>query len=412
MVGTIVLIALVVIIAMSVRDNKPDAVAYDPATEGSALVNVLSEGLATATPEPTPEPTPSPEPTAAPAANYGISLPEPTEPGYLPMVRRAETDQKIIALTVDDCYQFKNTRIITDLILSNGGNFTLFPIGKNILREELYDTLHYCYENGVEIENHTFEHRPHYNRDDEGMARQVYMNKACLDYVLGVDYQHHFFRPMGGDGRDDQRLHIYCQTLGYRAIAYWSVSGSDMAIENIKASLAPGHIYLFHTTDKDLAKLREFVPYAVSQGYQLVTLNEMFGLPVNEVKPLEGEVTDRELPLIGRYSMNPRTYEVECFAWGAKLIQQKLIELGYMEGEADAIYGNGTAAAVREFQKDNGLEETGKCDPETQKVLFKDDPETLHILQGGLGYEGPIEASTTPAPANTVEPDLTIEPAE
>lgn len=414
--GTILLIALVIIIAVAARGGRQDKTAYDPAAEGGMLVNVLTDGLATATPEPTPEPTPSPEPTPAPAADYGISLPAPTEEGYLPVIRRAETSEKIIAITVDDCYQFKNTRTITDLILSHGGNFTLFPIGKNILREELYDTLHYCYENGVEIENHTYEHRPHYNRDDEGMARQVYMNKACLDYVLGVDYQHHFFRPMGGDGRDDQRLHIYCKTLGYHAIAHWSVSGSDMSVSAIKDSLAPGHVYLFHTTDKDLAKLQEFVPYAVSQGYRLVTLNEMFGLPVNEVKPLDGAVTDRELPLIGRYSMNPRTYEVECFAWGAYLIQEKLVELGYLDGEPDAIYGSGTAAAIKKFQRDNGLEATGKCDPETQRVLFKDDPETLHVLQGGLGYEGPIlpetEVQPTVEPQPTLEPEVTPEPAE
>ncbi len=411
--GTVLLIVLVIIIAASVRGGKNDAVAYDPASEGAPLMNVLNEGLATATPEPTPEPTPSPEPTPGPAADYGISLPAPTEAGYLPVVRKADTNQKIIAITVDDCFQFRNTRTITDLILSHGGNFTLFPIGKNILREELYETLHYCYNNGVQIENHTYEHRAHYNMTDEQMARQVYLNKASLDHVLGVDYQQHFFRPMGGDGRDDQRLHIYCEQLGFKAIAYWSVSGSDSDIGRIKDSLAPGQIYLFHTTDSDLLKLQEFIPYAVSQGYTLVTLNEMFGLPVNEVKPLDGPVTDRELPLIGRYSMNPRTYRSKCYAWGAYLIQERLIELGYLEGEPDGVYGEDTAKAVKKYQVDNKLNATGECDIQTQQMLFRDDPETLHLLQGGRGYEGPIaaEAAETPAP-ETPAPEASAEPEE
>ena len=402
--STMLLIVLAIVIALIVRGGKNDNVQYDPASEGMPIVNVLTEGLATATPEPTPEPTATPAPTPV---NYGISLPEPTEAGYLPVVRKAETNKKIIAITVDDCFQFKNTRIITDLILSNGGNFTLFPIGKNILREELYDTLHYCYDNGVQIENHTYEHRAHYNMTDDQMARQVYLNKASLDHVLGIDYQQHFFRPMGGDGRDDQRLHIYCDTLGIKAIAYWSVSGSDSPIEDIKDSLAPGQIYLFHTTDADLIKLQEFIPYAVAEGYTLVTLNEMYGLPDNEVKPLDGPVTDRELPLIGNYSMNPRTYKSKCYAWGAYLIQERLIEMGYMDGEPDGVYGEDTAKAVKKFQTDNKLNATGECDPQTQAMLFRNDPETLELLQGGKGYIGPktTAASATAAPDTSAVPE-------
>ena len=388
-VGTVVIVALVVIIALIARGGSDDQVTFDSSSNGDALVKVISEGLATPTPEPTAEPTPTPEPTHEPAANYGIALPSPTEAGYLPIVRRADTDEKIIAITVDDCFQFKNTRTIIDLIISNGGNFTLFPIGTNILREELYDTLHYAYELGVEIENHTYEHRPHYNRTDEAMARQVYMNKACLDYVLNLDYQQHFFRPMGGDGRDDQRLHIYCDQLGMKAIAWWSVSASDLDTNSIKKTLAPGHIYLFHTTNKDLAKLQEFVPYAVSQGYKLVTLNEMFGLPKNEVKELDMPVTEREIPQIGEYTLNPHTYKDGDYAWMAFLIQQRLIELKYLDGEPDGIYGPGTAKALSKFQTDNGLPATGEADPTTQKVLVK-------------------EAEATPAP--TVEPSE--EPAD
>ena len=370
-IGTVAIVVLVIAVALIARGGSDEISDYSALADGSALVNAISDGLATPTPEPTAEPTPEPEPTPAPPVDYGIALPSPTEAGYLPIVRRAQTNEKIIAITVDDCFQFKNTRTITDLILSNGGNFTLFPIGKNILREELYDTLHYAYEMGVEIENHTYEHRPHYNKDDELMARQVYMNKACLDYVLNLDYQHHFFRPMGGDGRDDQRLHIYCEQLGMKAIAWWSVSASDLDIESIKKTLEPGHIYLFHTTDKDLAKLQEFVPYAVSQGYKLVTLNEMFGLPQNEVKELDKPVTEREIPQIGEYTLNPHTYKDGDYAWMAYLVQEKLIEFGYLEGEPDGIYGPGTAEALSRFQTDVGLPATGEADPNTQNVLFK-----------------------------------------
>ena len=50
-------------------------------------------------------------------------------------------------------------------------------------------------------------------------------------------------------------------------------------------------------------------------------------------------------------------------------IQQKLIRWGYLEGEADGIYGSKTAAAVRYFQKTNGLTADGVAGPATLAAL-------------------------------------------
>lgn len=51
-------------------------------------------------------------------------------------------------------------------------------------------------------------------------------------------------------------------------------------------------------------------------------------------------------------------------------LQQKLIELGHLDGKADGIYGKGTAAAVKAFQTAEGLEATGEADAATQEALF------------------------------------------
>ena len=61
--------------------------------------------------------------------------------------------------------------------------------------------------------------------------------------------------------------------------------------------------------------------------------------------------------------------------WTVYSLQLKLRELGYLESLADGVYGNGTANAVKAFQKDYGLEPTGIADPITQEVLFSLDAE-------------------------------------
>lgn len=58
---------------------------------------------------------------------------------------------------------------------------------------------------------------------------------------------------------------------------------------------------------------------------------------------------------------------------GAKALQQRLADLGYLTGTVDGDFGPGTEKAVMAFQQAAGLEPTGIADGETQKALFAED---------------------------------------
>lgn len=72
-----------------------------------------------------------------------------------------------------------------------------------------------------------------------------------------------------------------------------------------------------------------------------------------------------------------------CFAQGADAatykqgstgsvvtkIQQKLYNWGYYSGSVDGVYGSKTTAAVKYFQRRNGLTVDGKCGPQTLAAL-------------------------------------------
>jgi peptidoglycan hydrolase-like protein with peptidoglycan-binding domain len=59
------------------------------------------------------------------------------------------------------------------------------------------------------------------------------------------------------------------------------------------------------------------------------------------------------------------TYKIGKRGDAIKVLQEKLISLGYLDGQADGQYGNMTAQGVMRFQQENDLEETGNLDPET-----------------------------------------------
>jgi N-acetylmuramoyl-L-alanine amidase len=57
------------------------------------------------------------------------------------------------------------------------------------------------------------------------------------------------------------------------------------------------------------------------------------------------------------------------FGEDVRALQERLLEMGYDSGRADAIYGPRTARAVAQFQREVGLTPDGSCGPLTMKAL-------------------------------------------
>ena len=378
-IGGVALAALLLVVLAVALLSRPaaDRAASAPAAtpvpqaEPTAAPEEAAEPTTAPTPKPTPEPTPEPTPAARSADDRAQTRPTATAPGFLPIFSKAETDEKICAITVDDCYQADNLRQIVDCALANDAKLTLFPIGENVLKERQSQILKEAWEKGFEIENHTFTHNGLYAVSDEEFTEEVYKQQLAVSYILDVEYQPHFIRPKGGDARRDQRIHAYAAQLGYYGVAHWSASGSARSSDaRLGSQLEPGAIFLFHTTDYDLERLLRFIPWVAEQGYRMVTLNEMFGYPENETRELATPIREHTIPEIEPYERVYVSYKKKTYGWGVYLLQQKLIEQGYLKGSPDGIYGEDCEKAVRAFQKDNGLEVTGVADAITQSRVF------------------------------------------
>ena len=84
---------------------------------------------------------------------------------------------------------------IVDKAIECGAKLTIFPIGENVLRERHSEVLRHAWENGFELENHTFTHNGLYGCTDEELAGEMYLQNLALSKILGVEYQTHFVRP-------------------------------------------------------------------------------------------------------------------------------------------------------------------------------------------------------------------------
>lgn len=377
--AAVILLGLLALVPLMLSSNRVERKA-DPASAmvAESLAPMTLEAQITPLPQAQPTAIPTAEPTAAPTlAPMPTAAPEPTiEPTaepvpfeYLPVAVKADTDKKRIAITVDDCYQVENLNTIVNLAVDNRAKLTLFPVGENIGKAGMADILKRCvFDLGFEIENHTWSHARVFRLPEDEMAAEIWKQRRALNLALGVDYEQHLFRLMGGDGVNDQRLHNYLRQLGYLGIAEWSLSGSDAKLATIEKSLAPGMVYLFHTTDADTKKLKQFIPWVRAQGYEMVTMNELFGAPDNAVSDL----TDEDMPAPQPFDVDYRTHRKGDYAWIIVQMQDVLRDQGYLEmdGPSTGYYGDQTEKAVADYQRGHGLEATGEADEATQKSIL------------------------------------------
>jgi peptidoglycan hydrolase-like protein with peptidoglycan-binding domain len=88
-------------------------------------------------------------------------------------------------------------------------------------------------------------------------------------------------------------------------------------------------------------------------------------------------------------------------SWAVYSLQMKLIELGYMSGSADGVYGGATETAVKTFQSENGLEATGVADSVTQEKIYATVPQAAPTPEPG--------STAAPGTAATEEPTSEVD---
>ena len=346
----VVAIVIILIVALPSKKNAPDPIAQPTSV-------------------PTPEATLVPAPTQVPG--LGITSSSNKFTSALPVYHCPEVTRNKIAITIDDCNEARNVQKIIDLAIRNGAKLTIFPIGNQLSSDVLKDALRNAYNAGFEIENHTMSHIYQDKLTDEEFFNEVYNQEKAIRNILGVDYKMNFLRLPGGNGEEDPRVHHYLNALGYKSIADWYYSGTDADIYYIYKRLKPGAIYLFHTTDEDYQKLKQFIPYAISQGYELVTLNNLVGYPENSAYQFGTLEAPEFTPFVyDEYIVMEKGMRATCI----KYLQAELAELGYLPSGsvADGIFGAQTEQAVIAFQNRHGLEPTGKADLDTQALLFSE----------------------------------------
>lgn len=366
---------------------RPDATDFVDAGSATPEPLVLGADLQTATAqvpqesaEPTDtgdtEPVAEPEPTAAQSTGNRL-IPE-VLPGdyYLPIFDRAlrtPDDEMMIAITVDDCNEPEVLSQIVEIAQRYDAKLTLFPTGEALMSEGMAEGFRTCVlRYGYELENHSYSHKKEYQLSNGELALQLWKQSIAASYVVGKDYEQHFYRPYFDNSKYDQRTHFFINKLGYAGVASYTYSYKGMTAEQLIDTLENGNIYQFDMTEKSMEVFETFIQTASRKGYKLVTMNKLFGLNEDVVGD-KLTIDQQTLPTMDDYVSTYYDLKLNYRTNAVYSLQARLAELGYLTNEAakpDGLYGSNTSIAVSAFQAKIGEAATGNATVNTQERLF------------------------------------------
>ena len=324
------------------------------------------------------EPVEESEPTEEPGASTGNRLIPAPLPGdyYLPIFDRAlrtPDDEMMIAVTVDDCSDPEVFSQVVEIARRYDAKLTLFPTGEALMKEGMGEGFRTCVLHyGFELENHSFSHKKEYQLSNGELALQLWKQSIAASYVVGKDYEQHFYRPYYDNSKYDQRTHFFIGKLGYAGVASYTYSYKGMSAEQLIDTLENGNIYQFDMTEKSMAVFETFIQEASRKGYKLVTMNRLFGLNENVVGD-RLTIDEQTLPTMDDYVSTYYDLKLNYRTNAVYSLQARLAELGYLTDEAtkpDGLYGPNTSIAVSAFQAKIGEAATGNATVATQERLF------------------------------------------
>lgn len=231
----------------------------------------------TPTPEPEPEPTSTPEPTPTPEPTVSI---DPLRP--------------MVALTFDDGPHGEVTNRLLDMAEEYNVRFTFFVVGERI--HDRAATILRAHDLGCEIANHTYDHQ---TRLKDLSREELYSLLDPVDDILEelIGERTTLVRPVGGF-YDEATLNNIDRPLIMWSVDTrdWDNRDKDTVLQCIKDNVFDGAVIIMHDLYHSTADAcEEAIPWLIEEGYQLVTVSELFQARGIQLEP--GNIYSKATPV-------------------------------------------------------------------------------------------------------------------
>lgn len=259
---TALVLALIIAVPLMMRNVK--RVSVQNKSKNKAAIITLS----TAAPDATAAPEATQAPTEAVTLSTGQIVSQYTG-------RTLDKNKPAIALTFDDGPSNQTGRIL-DALEKSGGLGTFFVLGERV--EQYADEVKREYNMGNLVGTHLYSH----SKLTEMTAAEVEneLNRCNAAHISIMGAQPELARtPYGATST------MVCEALGLPIINWslnsndWETRDADRIYNDVMNNVQDGDIVLFHDLkDFSASALERIIPALTGQGYQLVTVQELFEL--------------------------------------------------------------------------------------------------------------------------------------
>lgn len=196
---------------------------------------------------------------------------------------QVKTDEKVVALTIDDAPS-EYSKEIMEVLQQSGAKATFFVIGAQASGRE--KTLQELVLGDMELGNHAMHDEPSRSLAEKTLVDQV----KLVDWLIGAAYTSagktpppKYFRPGSGFFSTGMRKTI--KDLGYRMVLGGiyphdpQISLPHVNAKHIVSMLRPGGIIICHDRRSwTVPMLKEAIPLIKKAGYRITTLSELLKL--------------------------------------------------------------------------------------------------------------------------------------
>ena len=221
-----------------------------------------------------------------------------TFPSGYQITRWGGAPGKRIALTFDDGPDPRWTPKILDILAAKHAPATFFIVGANAVTSP--EILARIVREGHEIGNHTYTHPNIAEVGGERLELEVNAVQRLLESRIGRSSL--LFRPpyaedVEPETPDQVRPLLATSALGYYTVGMgidpgdWARPGTDAIVERVVAGAhaGEGHVVLLHDSGGDRSETIAALPRVIdalrAEGFELVPVSSLFGLPPDAVMP-------------------------------------------------------------------------------------------------------------------------------
>ena len=195
-----------------------------------------------------------------------------------------DNGKKYVPLTFDDG-PGKYTKELVDLLIKNNVKASFFMVGQNI--KNYKSSVKYAYDNGMEICNHSQNHKNLKNLSKEELEYEINSVDDMLEEITGQKPK--YYRSPGGNQNDTVLSTIQKPCILWNVDTRdWESRDTEKIISKTLKEVDDGDIILMHEIYKTtLDAVEPIIIKLKEKGYNFVTVTELYkikGIPLENGK--------------------------------------------------------------------------------------------------------------------------------